>query len=222
MTAAVDVETMCHWVRGVGAARDESHFAFHYGSVCPYSAVAAVLRGDPDPRDDVAEWRIDLPFADGKPPMSMNDRYGNWGHKAAIVEKVKAITRNAIIEAEIPQLGSAHVELHYRGRTNAVRDADNYVATLKVCIDAMHHPDKLLGPRWTPILPGDDARYVSWSRPQLHPAIKGAGAATWLILRTFQGPETIPPLRPSGIAGRPGMHVIEDGEELFEIPNGLQ
>lgn len=184
-----ELETMCHWTRGVGTARDETHFAYHYGSVCPYTAMGAVLRGEPDPRDDVAEWRIDLPFATGKPPISLNDRSVHWAVHASKVDKVKAITRNAIRDADVPQLGHAHIELHYRGRTNAVRDADNYVATLKVCIDAMHHEDDRS--KWVPILKGDDARYVSWSRPQLHPAIRGAGAATWLIIRSNQGAEAI-------------------------------
>lgn len=184
MSAAVLV---CEWtVDPVG-----SHAGYHHGYPCPMTRLAAIDAGEPDPALGVAEWRIDLPFADGKPPMSMNDRYGNWGHKAAVIEKTKAITRNAIIEAQVPQLGAVHVELHYRGQTNRLRDADNYVATLKVCIDAMHHPDKLLGPRWEPIIAGDDARYVSWSQPFLHASIKGAGPATWLILRTYQGPENV-------------------------------
>lgn len=182
MTAVVSVA--CRWDPELG-----SHAGYHHGWHCPIIVESLLAAGQPDPNNDVAEWRIELPFVAGKPPMSLNDRYGHWAVRASIVEKVKAITRNAIIGAEIPQLGSVHVELHYRGRTNAVKDADNYVATLKVCIDAMHHADKLLGDRWQPILQGDDARYVTWSKPYLHHATKGAGAATWLILRTTTGPE---------------------------------
>lgn len=183
MTAVI----ACEWT----SDRVGSHTGYHHGHPCPIERIVALEQGLPDPADGVAEWRVDLPFAAGKPPMSLNDREGHWAVHASKVSKVKAITRNAVIGADIPQLGSVHVELHYRGKTNAVRDADNYVATLKVCIDALHHPDALLGDRWQPILAGDDARYVSWSQPVLHPAIKGAGAATWLILRTTQGPETV-------------------------------
>jgi hypothetical protein len=45
--AAETVERMCQWKRGDQAA---SHKAFHFGNVCPYDAMAAVLRGEPDPR----------------------------------------------------------------------------------------------------------------------------------------------------------------------------
>lgn len=187
MTATIT----CEWVtEQVG-----SHAGYHHGWPCLLERLHAIETGAPDPALGVAEWRVDLPFVAGKPPISLNDREGHWAVHASKVSKVKAITRNAIIEAEIPQLGAVHVELHYRGRTNAVRDADNYVATLKVCIDALHHHDPLLGARWQPILQGDDARYVTWSQPVLHPAVKGAGAATWLILRTTTGPEAALPVQ---------------------------
>lgn len=183
----VDVTRMCHWHQNRHGAQDVTHALYHFGSPCPYEAVAAVLAGQPDPRDDVTVWEIDLPFAGGKPPMSLNDRQEHWAIHAKKVELVKAITRNAVRGADVPELPYVHVELHYRGRTNAVRDADNYVATLKRCIDALHqNDDRSL---WVPIIAGDDARYVSWSQPVLHPAIRGAGAATWLVLRTWQ---TIP------------------------------
>lgn len=183
MTTAIDLEAiLCQWTTS-----DGDHIGYHHGYPCPARRYQALLDGDPDPNDYVAEWRIDLPFADGKPPMSLNDRDGHWAAKASKVEKVKAITRNAVRDAEVPQLGRVHVELHYRGRTNAVRDADNYVATLKPCVDALHQPDERS--KWVPILIGDDARYVSWSKPILHPALKTHPAATWLILRSFTGPE---------------------------------
>jgi hypothetical protein len=44
---------MCHWTQSRGNARDESHWNFHYGSPCPYEAMAAVLCGEPDPRHEV-------------------------------------------------------------------------------------------------------------------------------------------------------------------------
>jgi hypothetical protein len=51
--ASGTVAAMCHWVQDVGGVRArESHEAFHFGYSCPYEAVAAVLRGEPDPRRD--------------------------------------------------------------------------------------------------------------------------------------------------------------------------
>lgn len=180
MTATLE----CTWL----ADHVGSHIGYHHGWPCPIDTIRALDAGDPNPMDLVAEWRIDLPFAEGKPPISLNDASGShWAVRAKKVELVKAITRNAVRDADVPELGSAHIELHYRGRTNAIRDADNYVATLKRCIDALHQPDDRS--LWQPILKGDDARYVSWSQPCLHRAIKKAGAATWLIIRSFQGPE---------------------------------
>lgn len=49
--AAAKVAGMCHWVQNVnGIASMESHTEFHFGFTCPYEAMAAVLRGEPDPR----------------------------------------------------------------------------------------------------------------------------------------------------------------------------
>src|SRR6266700_3799470 len=147
---------LCHWHANVADTQAAtSHLAYHYGSPCPYGVVADVLLGLPDPRDAVAEWRIALPFAKGKPPLSLNDRHSPFAH-AAIVNKIKAIVRNAVREAAVPELGYVHVEMHYRPAINRIRDVDNLIATLKPCIDALHQPDER--PRWTGILPGDDAR----------------------------------------------------------------
>jgi crossover junction endodeoxyribonuclease RusA len=145
----------------------------------------AVLAGLPDPRDAVVSWEIDLPFPDGRPPISLNDRGNHWATKAKKIELVKAITRNAVRAAAVPPLSHVHVELHYRPATNRFRDADNLVATLKPAIDALHQPDERS--HWEPILPGDDPRYVTWSQPAFHPAVKGMGAATWLVLSSYEG-----------------------------------
>lgn len=187
MTApTIDVTAMCHWHQNRGGAQDVTHALFHHGNPCPYEAIAAVLAGQPDPRDNVTVWEIDLPFAAGKPPLSLNGRY-HWAAHAALVEKVKAITRNAVRGADVPQLGHAHIEMHYRPATNRFRDIDNLVATLKPMIDALHQPDERS--KWVPILAGDDPRYVTWSPPVLHPAMKGMEAATWMLIRTWKGPD---------------------------------
>lgn len=183
-----DVSTLCHWRRALGDARDVSHHAFHFGSVCPYDAVAAILAGQPDPRDDVAEWRIDISAAlnsKGGVPLSMNDRM-HWAAKANATSRVKAIVRNAVMAAEVPHLDWVHVEMHYRPKTNRFRDIDNTVATLKPAIDALHTRDtseKAPVP-FDPIVDGDDPRYVTWSPPILHAVVRGQLPGLWLILRS--------------------------------------
>lgn len=43
---------MCDWVANDYGARSQQplHEEFHFGFHCPYEAVAAILRGEPDPR----------------------------------------------------------------------------------------------------------------------------------------------------------------------------
>lgn len=156
------------------------HAPVHFGEPCPYDVVASLLAGLEDPRALVAEWRVDLPYE--KPPLSLNDRH-HWAKHASLVAALKARTRNAVRAADVPHLDHVHVELHYRGKTNAVKDVDNIVATLKPCIDALHHPDE--ASRWEPIVDGDDPRYVTWRPPILHRAEKGRPGALWLILRSY-------------------------------------
>lgn len=43
---------LCHWHQNrEGVQSTHSHLRFHFDNPCPYEAVAAVLRGDPDPRE---------------------------------------------------------------------------------------------------------------------------------------------------------------------------
>lgn len=186
MTLPLTVAELCHWRQG--RADDISHDAYHYGSPCPYSVVAAVLAGQPDPRDDIAEWRVDIsPVLDakGKAPLNLNDRL-HWAAKAAKVARVKAATRNAVMALDIPHLDYVHVEMHYRPASNRFRDVDNIVATLKPVIDALHTRDTSDNAPvpYEPVIDGDDPRFVSWSPPTLHPWIKGKPPALWLMLRS--------------------------------------
>lgn len=185
MSGDLDVRELCHWRRGL--ALDITHTAFHFGSICPYDAVAEVLAGRPDPRDLVAEWKIDITAAltaKGAVPLSLNDRL-HWAARASAVDRVKSITRNAVMAAEVPQLDHVHVEMHFRPKTNRFRDIDNTVATLKVAIDALHHRDTRTPPvPYDPIVPGDDPRYVTWSPPVLHAWQRGQLPALWLVLRS--------------------------------------
>jgi len=184
--AELDVAALCWWRRG--HAPDLSHAAYHFGDVCPFDTVAAILDGQPDPRDLIAEWRIDITPAlkpDGKVPLSLNDRGMHWAAKAKAIERVKAVTRNAVTSADVPHLDHVHVELHYRPKTNRFRDVDNVTATLKPAIDALHQPDTSENAPvpFVPIVDGDDPRFVSWRPPVLHPWVKGQPAALWLVLR---------------------------------------
>lgn len=54
-SAAEMVEGMCHWVQNRDMVQHrQMHVEFHLTDYCPYAAMAAVLRGEPDPRD---QWR---------------------------------------------------------------------------------------------------------------------------------------------------------------------
>lgn len=177
------IRDLCHWRQGL--ANDVSHHAFHFGAVCPYDAVDAILAGQPDPRDDVAVWHVDISAAltaKGSVPLSLNDRM-HWAAKANAVARVKAVVRNAVMAADIPHLDHVHVEMHYRPKTNRFRDIDNTVATLKPAIDALHTRDKATPPvPFEPIVDGDDPRFVTWSPPVLHAWQRGMAPALWLVL----------------------------------------
>lgn len=196
----LDVAELCYWRQGL--ANDVSHIAYH-GGVCPYSVVAAILAGRPDPRDDIGEWRVDISAAldrDGKAPLSMNDRM-HFMAKANITDRVKAAVRRAVTDAQVPHLDHVHVEMHYRPKTNRFRDIDNTVATLKAAIDGLHQrpkrrpSDKVDPEPYDPIIDGDDPRYLTWSPPVLHAWQRGAGPALWLVLRsasvTLTGPHVV-------------------------------
>jgi hypothetical protein len=186
-TLPLDVRELCHWRRGL--ATEQTHTAYHYGSCCPYDVVAAILAGAPDPRDNIAEWRIDISDAltpKGTVPLSLNDRGMHWAAHAKAVARVKAAVRNAVMAADIPHLDYVHVEMHYRPKTNRFRDVDNTVATLKVAIDALHHRDTSENAPvpYEPIIDGDDPRFLSWTPTILHPAAKGRDPGLWLVLRS--------------------------------------
>jgi hypothetical protein len=48
-----DVAGLCHWIQNRdNVQHHQTHPEFHFGHTCPYAAVAAILAGEPDPRDD--------------------------------------------------------------------------------------------------------------------------------------------------------------------------
>lgn len=139
--------------------------------------------------EDIAEWRIDISGcldATGKVPLSLNSRM-HWAAHASAVSRVKAVTRNAVMVADVPHLAHVHVEMHYRPATNRFRDIDNLVATQKPAVDALHQRDSSpnVPVPFAPIVDGDDPRYVTCAWPVLHPCLKGQPAALWLMLRSF-------------------------------------
>lgn len=180
---------LCDWTADVANIQaTTSHAAWHYGSPCPYYVVGELLAGRPDPRDTVAEWRIDISAAldaKGKVPLSLNSRM-HWAAHASAVARIKNVTRNAVLAADVPHLDHVHVEMHYQPRSNRFRDIDNLVATLKPAIDALHQRDTAANVPvpFSPIIDGDDPRFLSWSPPVLHPWSSGHHGL-WLILRSY-------------------------------------
>lgn len=180
------ITKLCPYYDGTG----DPHAHLHEGWPCPYWRVACIIGGGGDPNEIVAEWSVDLSaMLDGKGrvPLSLNDRQMHWGAHAHRVEMIKSVTRNAVIAAEIPHLTHVHVELHFRPKTNAHRDKDNIVATLKPMIDGLHQRDTSENHPvdYTPIIDGDDPRYVSWTSPFLHPWVRSQPARLWMILRSY-------------------------------------
>jgi hypothetical protein len=154
------------------------------------TAVACPACGHID-NPEAATWRINLDAvldAKGRMPLSLNDRGNHWAVKATKIARVKTITRNAILAADVPPMPRVHVETHYRPATNRFRDIDNTVATLKPVIDALHQPDTAPNAPvpYHPIVPGDDPRYLTWARPQLHPWVKGQPASLWIVLTALE------------------------------------
>lgn len=154
-------------------------------SVCDCCGQPVPPATDPD-----AVWRIDISGClDAKGhALSLNDYGLNKFAFSEKLQRIKRIVRNAVITADVPPLPAVHVQLHFRPASNRFRDKDNLVATLKPAIDALHQPDPTpnVPVPFTPIVPGDDPRYVSWEPPILHPWRRGEPAALWLVLRALE------------------------------------
>lgn len=94
-------------------------------------------------------WRIELPYA--KPPLSLNDRF-HWRKKSSITSALRSATTLLLRAKRVPPLEYAVVRLEWIVPTRTRRDADNPVATLKVCADALVDAG---------VLPDDTPQYVS-------------------------------------------------------------
>lgn len=129
-----------------------------------------------------------LPLGYDRPPLSLNDRGRSRGAARAKAAKVRALRADVALRlrallgrpsAIVPHI---HVQLHYVPRDRRIRDADNLVATLKPCIDALHLDGKAGSPR-TPLVINDDPAHVSWSPPRIH-LPDDHGPRLWLVITT--------------------------------------
>lgn len=114
--------------------------------------------------------RVDLPWT--SPPISPN---GSRMHPHAHAGRVRGVldaARYAIRNAHLEPVDRAHVELHWRIPDKRRRDADNLLALLKPCLDA------LVKER---VLKDDSFRYVPAVTCCIHPP-NGDPASLWLVI----------------------------------------
>lgn len=79
------------------------------------------------------EWELVLPFTT---QLSLNDRK-HWAVRMKEVKQWRDAAHVLARAAKIPWCRRIRVELHYVPGTNARRDPDNLVASLKPCIDGL-------------------------------------------------------------------------------------
>lgn len=84
-------------------------------------------------------YRLDLPWQ--TPPLSLNDRHANRIVEAIAVAKVRESVGWVAKGARMGHHDKVRVTLNYQPRHNGRRDADNLVATLKPCCDALVDAD---------------------------------------------------------------------------------
>ena len=103
-------------------------------------------------------WTLRLPYT--TPPLSLNQRLHHMAAarvKAALKDKTWALC----VLAKIPACEHIRVTLHYVPRDNRRRDADNLVATSKVCLDAIVRAK---------VVPDDNPQYVDHRMPIIEKA----------------------------------------------------
>lgn len=118
--------------------------------------------------------QIVLPWP--KPPLTLNQRGQTPGARAAHSAKVQMIRRTvALLARGIGSHDRIHVRLHYRQPDRRRRDADNLIPTQKACVDGLVDAG---------VIPDDCDPFLDWSRPQLHPPVKGEPGQLWLVITT--------------------------------------
>lgn len=81
------------------------------------------------------EWRLRLPYE--RPPLSLNQRL-HWAAKARLTKQVRERVAWLCLAEHLPRgLDRIEVLLVVHPKDRRRRDGDNYVATLKPCLDGL-------------------------------------------------------------------------------------
>lgn len=116
---------------------------------------------------------IQLPWT--RPPVSNNQRPGNWAQGSRARATAKDEARWAIRAQKVAAMDEpVEVCIHWRIPDNRLRDADNLGLTLKVSLDAAVAEG---------ILPADDWTVVRRTAQEIHPPIRGVAASMWLEIK---------------------------------------
>lgn len=132
----------------------------------------------------------ELPLPYQRPPLSLNDGLGGKRGRHAKAAKVRAL-RDAVTvrgrQLDMRPAPHLHVVLHYVPRDRRARDADNLVATLKPCIDALTAAGATRGWACLSLVPDDTPEHLSWAPPTIH-APDEHGPRLWLQVIALPGP----------------------------------
>lgn len=134
---------------------------------------------------------IELPYK--SPPLSMNDRGASVQAAKAKAAQIAQIRADVVLlarSAKLPRnVGHAVVQLHYRPGTNARRDTDNLMATLKPIADGLAAGTKT-GAGYG-LVPDDTPQFMAKPEPIIHQTRKGQ-ARMWLEITVSDQPKELP------------------------------
>ena len=112
-----------------------------------------------------AALRYVIPLPGARPPLSLNDR-GHWRPKAKRAAGLRETVAWHARALRIPTgVDRIMVALYYVPADRRTRDADNLVATLKPCIDALTAKGLARGWPCHPVIADDDPGSVTWAPP---------------------------------------------------------
>lgn len=127
-----------------------------------------------------------LPLGETTPPLSLNGRY-HWRTRARHVRRLRTAVYVRGLQLKMRPVPHVHVTLHYVPRDRRARDADNLVATLKPCIDALTAKGRERGWPALGVVADDTPEHVSWSSPQIHPPDEH-GPRLWIEVQALGSP----------------------------------
>lgn len=117
-----------------------------------------------------AEWTVVLPYA--RNPIPMNNGHRSIHAHAHIVKRVRRQVAKAVLDAELPVLARAEVELTWKVRTRADRDPSNLGGVAKAMYDGIVDARVLLddgpafmttlAPRIEYVAPGEAKTADAW------------------------------------------------------------